>query len=298
MPKGDRMDLKKMVVQTEDNQDIANPADMDDSQLNEAILQAEEEQGVQSEVEDKGAEIEKNKEIPKTEISQSQKEEKEKQVEGKEETELEILKRTNKEKESFIQKQAAEIGESRKREKERLESQSSKVDDLKDLHDQEVIEEITGAVKADIDRDNSLARLDENDLGLQIEQTKNIAMKAVPEIESLLNDIATLAAADGFSEDKIKEFKVEPYLSDPNILISYARIAQTNKKNTELMKENELLKHKDQTTLELIKNASESTTGLTSNVVSSDRSSSVNYNESNIHNMSDAALEEALLKAN
>ncbi len=285
-------------------QDIADISTLDDSKLAEALASAEE--GTNSEGEDKGAGTNGSKESGKSEevatngTSDSNADGKNGTSSEKgtteEPTEAEKLQTQLQEKEKFIQKQANEIGDFRKRERERLEAQQSRLDPLKEEYGEETVKDISTATKEDMDRNAALSNLEEFNRSQMAAHNQTIVLGEIPDTLNMIDDIAELARKDGFPDEKISAFKKDPFAtSDPDIILSYARQIKATNENNALKAELEQLRQKQEGTLKKIEEASNTSSGLTGRVASSSgNDASISISEAQVPNLSDAELEKAL----
>ena len=192
-------------------------ASVPDEQL-DAILSGTQEQEekppVEKEPEKKEAapaqEPEKKPEEPPKETVTLSKEEHEK-----------LLKQV-KDKEAFIQRQAAEVGERRKREQQLL----SEMENLKGIIRDKSIEDPLAAHQAAAllqSHNNELQQIHMRD---GIERNKAATLQVVPTFDTLVDDMAEIAKSDGINDELVQAFRSNPYAEDPGTLINLAKRAE------------------------------------------------------------------------
>lgn len=277
-------------------QDTTDVSTLNDSDLDELLTSSEE--GTQSSDEDGSAEgVSKDgdEDVSKNQGNVNDTHEGGETI--KEPTDLEKLQKQLDEKELLMQRQANELGDLRKKERERLETQPSQLDPLKETYGEETVDEISIATKAQIDRDNALSELEKDHLTQQRESNERIVLGQIPGVLDMLDDIAELAKNDGFNDANIVAFKADPFAtSDPAIILSYARQVKSTRETNALKSELEKLREKQEGTIKRIEEASSSPSGLTSKVASSGNNSAVSISADQIPNLSDEDLDKLLQK--
>lgn len=167
--------------------------------------------------------------------------------------ELEKARKQVQDKETFIQRQALEIGQLRK-----------SVAPPQPVEIPNILDDAPGAVNAILtQRENALTQ----------KRFENLSMvsQIVPDVIKHMDTIANLALADGYTEHDVALFKQDPYLySTPAVLIGYARRAQQIHEVEELKaqlaeKEKEIAtaKSKSEEILKKVEKAAKETPGLT-----------------------------------
>jgi hypothetical protein len=227
---------------------------------------------------------------------------KEKQEDASEEkvtvtkAEYEKLTKQVVEKESFIQRQAAEIGDLRGR-RETLETEAKGIketintdtmleDPLKTMEDMKALDNKQIQIEAIKRMEQSLA-------------TKEVISRGIPDFEDLIDDIAAIALKDGIPSQNVEVFKRNPYGEPPEMLLTYARRAQEartysaeKKRYEELTQQAEAKKKKDGEFLKNIEDAANKKT-VTSKTGGTTASKDDTFSKP-IHQMTKAELKTAL----
>lgn len=142
--------------------------------------------------------------------------------------ELEKLRNQVNQQEEFIQKRNTEFGELRKRELELQNEISNRPsdDDMREKLDTDPLEAHRDLIAQDR-ADDERARLQAQIQQLDAEQTIS---KAIPDFKELKDDIVALAKSDGLAERDIMDLQNNPYVFNPQDVISLARRAQDAKR--------------------------------------------------------------------
>ena len=122
-------------------------------------------------------------------------------------------------KESFIQRQANELGELRKQ---------TKVDpeELRNQFDEDPVAAVNkmAAMREAEDREAELEQ------SLALEQNRTAVLQAMPDFDGMVGDIADLAATEGATPADIAQFKTNPYGTQAALLINMANRVKANKR--------------------------------------------------------------------
>ena len=138
-------------------------------------------------------------------------------------------------KESFIQRQANELGELRK-------LTQVDPDTLRNQFDEDPVAAVNKmqAMKEAENRELELTQ------SIAAEQNKAAVLQAVPEFSGMVDAIAELATADGVPQSDVALFKVNPYTTPSSMLINLANRVKANQRITKL--EAELASQKKRST--------------------------------------------------
>ncbi len=285
--------------ETDEAQETVDVSTLDDAELDEMIERSGEKdkdaepQDETPAPEEAEGETSEKKETP----SETPPEEKEGETE---QSEVETLRRQLQDKESFIQRQASEIGELRKfTSQEDADPPSPTAEENEDDFFDNPKEAVSKTVERVIEERDRKQAFEVERIRLLGEETKSMVTEAVPDFKDFLDDISELAKEDGYTDENLAAFKADPFISsDPGILISYAKRAQMKRQLSEYEREISELKKKPEEVVKRIQEAAgKNGTTLTGKTASMPRGTRPEISEPQIASMSDAELDEALKQA-
>lgn len=254
------MPEEKIVVkeETQEPEIQETPATMSREDLDLAMSQSENE-----------AEVEQEKEIKK---AQTDGKEVKAEPEKKEETpaidtkmqelltENEKLKGRVDNQEKMIARFGTEVGLLRKKTPE---AERAKLNEINELY----LTDPTAGMEAYQAYKQELANADRNAQEIQatavIERNKSMTTKMIPDFDKQLTEISELLTADGLGKDVVDNFQKNPFVFDPDVLISLQKRNIAHRENLtlkaeieQLRNENEELKKKPGMLLKKIETAS------------------------------------------
>jgi len=258
-------------VKEEIKEEETDPAKMDEAAL-EALLNSEEKE------EEKPGEV---AEEVKEEIKEEVKEGEEKEPTPEEKTAKQIS-----DKEAFIQRQAAEIGELRKKEAtlrdELAAFNQADNDELYQVNPTEAVNQVLAARE----KEAEIVRLNQTSA---VKQSEMLTKQNVPDFEEYLDDMAEIMKDQKTDPDFIRQFKANPYFLPPPVLVNLASTAKLAKENKALKVEIETLKKQPDEVLKRVEKAARQTiTGSTG------KAGAAHISGKQVTVMSNAELEELL----
>lgn len=216
-------------------------AEMDEAAL-DALLNAEEEAEEKDEVE----------EVAEKEETAEVKEEEQKEEEKKELTPEEKTAKQLSDKEAFIQRQAAEIGELRKREAQLRDELAlfnpADNDALYQVNPTEAVNQVLAARE----KEAEIIKLNQQ---ASIKQSELLSKEYVPDFEDHIDDMVEILKEQKVEPEFIRSFKSNPYTMPPAVLVNLASTAKLAKEVKALKAENELLKKKPDEVLKKVETA-------------------------------------------
>lgn len=140
-----------------------------------------------------------------------------------------------KDKEAFIQNRNSEIGRLRQELRERKKA----ILDEEELSDEEILQDPKAAIKKALKLQKEKEKLDKDDQKLAIEeaaqQNRNVAMKLVPGLEDMRDDMVEVLKSDGVPEQLVEDFRENPASTlHASVLFQMAKRVAARKKIAEL----------------------------------------------------------------
>jgi DNA repair exonuclease SbcCD ATPase subunit len=268
-------DIKKV----EQAEQEVSPLNLDDTALDSALMDEGEPETVK--VEETEVIETKAEEVKAEDVKTEQVETKEADVDdGKARLEKQV-----KDKEEFIQRQAQEIGQLRKV----LEDIQRNIPQNPD--EQAYYENPQMAVEQVIRQREMLAYQARVQEQLAEKENETTIKTQVPDIESMIDDIAALALKDGAAPEIVRQFKSRPYAAIPDLVVQLANRVKAERRISELEKELNTLRKKPEDVLRRVEEAAKGPRTLTASTGISGAPSTVDVP---VHKLSDKALDELL----
>lgn len=253
---------------------------LSDDELKKAVVQAKSSAG-------KEKETIKPEEKAETKVSSEKKEDKKIEVKTDLSAEEKIKKQVE-DKEAFIQKQAQEIGNLRKKVREfEIPHEDAKT---RERIKEKFSEDPLGATEEAI-----------FDIETRKGKQRDLIKSLIPNLEEIKEDIAALVKEEGSeSEEAISLFLANPYVADPVKLRYWAALATHKKDKETLTKQVEDLKGQLQTTgkdvLKKIEKAAQETKTLTAKTGAEAEEETTSITEGQISQLSDEELKQLTKK--
>lgn len=245
-----------------------NPAELDAAALDAALGEGEPE---------RTEEVEKEEPAIEPEIDQQPAVETEVEVQTKLEKQL-------KDKEEFIQRRNAEVGELRKQ----IEALQQRIPQVQE----------DGYYENPVDAVNQVLQAREQQAQIQylehqaaIKQNELTIKEFVPEFDSLVDDMVEVIRDLKYPQEVINNFKANPYAEQPAILVNLAERAKLAKENKTLKAEIEKLKKAPGDVLKKVEAAANSSRPLTA---ATGNSGNRAISDKQVHQLSDKELDELL----
>jgi len=176
------------------------------------------------------------------------------------------LRKQVEEKETIFKSHSNEVGATRKRNVE-LESELAKfrtqhpypkldTEGLGDGYDSVDVEVVDKIVQQRLRQERESKALVEAQQGMVRAQNKDALQKLVPEIDSLIPDIAEIFEREGLTDSQgLAQFRADPYSQDAALVYAYAKRAHLEKQIKDLQTEKDKLKNKPAKVVAQIKKA-------------------------------------------
>lgn len=195
-------------------------------------------------------------------------------------------------KEAFIQRQAQELGELRRKSQEmdRFRNEAkTKAESVNDtFYDNPLA--ATEAVLNHRDAERQYAVTEQI---LREKETELTVTSAIPHFNEMKDEIAEIATADGYPPESVDAFKRNPWTSDASILVNYAHRVSMQRQVKAMQGEIETLKKKPEEVLRKIEEAAKGSKTLTA-ATGIARAASTEVSETQLNSMTDAELDEFL----
>ena len=201
----------------------------------------------------------------------------------------EKLQKRTKEQESFIGRQSTEIGKLRQQATEKLAKLEKEfTDGTVDM----IGNPLEGARKVN-EYNKVEADIEAYERQEQVMLHKETVLAQIPDFEKSLTDIGEVLKADGFEDSVIEDFKRNPFIEPPALLVSLAKRASMSKAYKNAQAEIEVLKKKPEEVVRKIENAMKETKTMTASSGAATQVKAV-VSEDQISQMSDADLADIL----
>jgi len=230
------MDDEKDVVETPEVEEKPL-TELDDAALDAALDVADKEEGTPEIEQEKEEGGEVKPDLEEGESEPSAEEKAAKQIKDKEE---------------FIQRQAAELGELRKQaEALRLQLEGVNKDDLNDRY----YEDPAAAVNEVLAIRAKEAELQDLEYRAAVKQNESNTKQFVPDFDEVIDDMVEVLKEQKIDDTAIRDFRSNPYKLPPAVLVNLATSAKLSKENKALKAEIETLRKKPEEALKKVESA-------------------------------------------
>lgn len=290
-----------MTVKTE------NINELDDAALEKIISESPVEQDTVKEKDNSSAEqvkseVKKEPEVGKQEVKQESKQEPKTETPPTNDPKAELekirlenekLKKQVNEKENFLQRQANELGELRKK-------TAINKDEIRD----KFVDDPMEALRQIREAEDAERRIKEIEADTWVNENKRMVTTANPDFDTLIDPMAEILKKDGIPDNLISEFKTNPFrMANAETLIQIVNRAKLTQEKNLLTQENEKLKSEIEQLKNKTANIAENIQRVAreSNVIKAGSWSSTKsgldlktINEESVSELSDAMLDELI----